>query len=205
MKFVSLISSGIDSPVATYFFLNKSTDLILLHADGRPYTDYREINNFMSLAKRLKSKMKFYLIPHGDNLKIYQEKCNKKYTCIFCKRMLLRYAEKIVIEKNANAIIMGDSLGQVASQTLYNIKVIDQAIQTPILRPLIGFDKEDIIKISKKIKTYDISILPKDNCNAVPSKPSTKTKIENIYFEEKKLNINKMVLESVNNKKEIFI
>jgi thiamine biosynthesis protein ThiI len=209
MKFVSLISSGIDSPVATYLFLDKSNELILLHADGRPYTDYREINNFISLAKKLKvkskSKMKFYLIPHGNNLKIYQEKCNKKYTCVFCKRMLLRYAEKIVIEENANAIIMGDSLGQVASQTLYNIKVIDQAIQTPILRPLIGFDKEDIIKISKNIKTYDISILPKDNCNAVPSKPSTKTKLEIIYFEEKKLNIDKMVLESVNNKKEIFI
>jgi thiamine biosynthesis protein ThiI len=209
MKFVSLISSGIDSPVATYLFSKKSKELIIIHADGRPYTDNREINNFISLAKSLKKQtkveMKFFLIPHGKNLNTYQKNCNKKYTCIFCKRMLLRYAEKIVIEEKANAIIMGDSLGQVASQTLYNIKVIDQAVETPILRPLIGLDKESIIKIAKKIGTFNISIMPKDNCNAVPSKPSTKAKLENILLEEKKVKVDKMVHESIEKKEELFI
>ena len=125
MKFVSLISSGIDSPVATYLSSKKSTGLILIHADGKPYTDIREINNFILIAETLKNQIniefKIFLIPHGKNLKIYQQKCNKKYTCIFCKRMLVRYAERILIENNAKSIIMGDSLGQVASQTLNNI------------------------------------------------------------------------------------
>ena len=209
MKFVSLISSGIDSPVATYLFSKKSTELILIHADGRPYTDNREVNNFMSIAKSLKKqtkiKMKFFLIPHGKNLNIYQKNCNKKYTCIFCKRMLLKYAESILIENEASAIIMGDSLGQVASQTLYNIKVIDQAVNTPILRPLIGLDKDNIIKIARKIGTYDISILPKDGCNAVPSKPSTKCKLENILMEEEKIKVEKLVIDSIKQKEELFI
>jgi thiamine biosynthesis protein ThiI len=91
-------------------------------------------------------------------------------------------------------------LGQVASQTLFNLKVVDQSITSPVLRPLIGLDKEDIIKIAKKIGTYDISILPSDGCRAVPSKPSTKAKIENILFEENKINIEKMVEEAVSKK-----
>jgi thiamine biosynthesis protein ThiI len=204
MKFVSLISSGIDSPVSTYLLSKKSTNIMLIHADGRPYTDDREINNFIYLAKHLKNQLKIemnsVIIPHGENLNIYRRNCNKKYTCIFCKRMLLRYAEKILIQEGAEAIIMGDSLGQVASQTLFNLKVVDQSITSPVLRPLIGLDKEDIIKIAKKIGTYDISILPSDGCRAVPSKPSTKAKIENILFEENKINIEKMVEEAVSKK-----
>jgi thiamine biosynthesis protein ThiI len=209
MRFVSLISSGIDSPVATYLSAKKSTSLILIHADGQPYTDNREINNFISIAKCLKNQIKIeiraFLIPHGENLRIYQQKCDKKYTCVFCKRMLVRYADSILLKNNAKAIIMGDSLGQVASQTLYNIKVIDQAIKTPILRPLIGLDKENIIKIAKKIGTFNLSILPKENCSAVPSKPSTKCKLINILNEETKININKLVEYSTNNVKEVII
>ena len=209
MKFVSLISSGIDSPVATYLSAKKSNGILLIHADGRPYTDDREINNFISIAKSLKNQInieiKAFLIPHGENLNKYQQKCNKKYTCIFCKRMLVRYAESILLKNNANAIIMGDSLGQVASQTLNNIRVIDQAIKTPILRPLIGLDKEDIIKIAKKIETFNMSILPKESCNAVPLKPSTKCKLINILNEEKKINVEKMAKESTDNLKELLI
>jgi thiamine biosynthesis protein ThiI len=209
MKFVSLISSGIDSPVATYLFSKKSSELILIHADGRPFTDDREINNFIAISKCLKNqskiKMKFFIIPHGENLNIYKRNCNSKYTCVFCKRMFLRYAEKILIEEDAKAIIMGDSLGQVASQTLYNIKVIDQAVETPIFRPLIGYDKEDIVKIAKKINTFNISILPKESCSAVPLKPSTRAKLENIIFEEKKININRMVDNSFKKKEKLNI
>ena len=119
--------------------------------------------------------------------------------------MFLKYAESILIENEASAIIMGDSLGQVASQTLYNIKVIDQAVNTPILRPLIGLDKDSIIKIARKIGTYDISILPKDGCNAVPSKPSTKCKLENILMEEEKIKVGKLVNDSIKQKEELFI
>jgi len=207
MKFVSLISSGIDSPVATYLLSKKADELIFVHGDIRPFTDDREIENFKRLAKHIKkiikSNIKIYLVSHGENLCIFKQNCNNKLTCVFCKRMLLRYAEKIAEKKKAAAIIMGDSLGQVASQTLQNIRVIDQAVKIPILRPLIGFDKEDIVKIAKEIKTYDLSILPTNGCNAVPFKPATRAKIDQILLEEQKVDIAKLVKNAVDKAVEI--
>jgi thiamine biosynthesis protein ThiI len=201
MKFVSLISSGIDSPVATYLLSKKSEEMILIHGDIRPFTDDREIENFTRLTNHLKkissSSIKGYITIHGESLKAFKQNCNNRYTCIFCKRMLLRYAEKIAEKEGADAIIMGDSLGQVASQTLRNIKVIDQSVKIPILRPLIGFDKEDIVRIAKEIGTYDFSILPSNPCSAVPNKPVTQAKLDKILDEESKINIENLVKKAV--------
>ena len=208
MKFVSLISSGIDSPVATYLFSKKVDEIILLHGDIRPFTDNREIENFKRLVKHLKKicdcSLKTYLIPHGNSLNSYRENCDIKFNCIFCKRMLLRYAEKIAEKEEASAIIMGDSLGQVASQTLQNILVIDNAVNIPVLRPLIGYDKEDVVKIAKEIGTYDLSILPSDGCSAVPNKPATSAKLDKIFEEEKRIDIKKLIDKAVDEKHEIL-
>lgn len=205
MKFVSLLSSGIDSPVATYLLSEKADELIFVHADNQQFTDNREIKNFIDISKQLKKhiscQIKIYCIPHGKVLLSYKKNCEERYTCVFCKRMLLRYAEKIVEKENADAIIMGDSLGQVASQTIQNIRVIDQSINIPVLRPLIGFDKEDIIMIAKKIGTYELSILPSKGCSAVPKKPSTQAKLEKIIIEEKKIDIESLVKDAVENAK----
>jgi len=205
MKFVSLLSSGIDSPVATYLISKISEEIILLHGDIRPFTDDREIENFLNLVNHLKKicscSIKVYITPHGENLQIFKRDCNSRYTCVFCKRMLLRYAEKISEKEDADAIVMGDSLGQVASQTLQNINVIDSAINISIIRPLIGFDKEDIVKIAKKIGTYGLSILPSDPCIAVPNKPATQAKIEKILDEEKKIDVDRLVDEVIEKSK----
>jgi thiamine biosynthesis protein ThiI len=203
MKFVSLISSGIDSPVATYLISKKAEEIILIHGDIKPFTDDREIENFKHLAEHLKKiipcSLKIYLTLHGESLSNFKQNCNNRFTCVFCKRMLLRYAEKIAKKHDADAIVMGDSLGQVASQTLQNIQVIEQSIKIPALRPLIGFDKEDIIKIAKEIGTYDLSVQPSEGCNAVPNKPATMAKLEKILEEEKKININELVKTAINN------
>jgi len=208
MKLVSLISSGIDSPVATYLISKKAEEIILVHSDNRPFTDDREINNFITIAKYLKkkihSKIKVYIVPHGNTLVSYKGSCRDRFTCVFCKRMMVRYAEKIAEKEEADAIVMGDSLGQVASQTLQNIRVVDSAVEIPILRPLIGFDKEDVVKIARKIRTYGLSILPSGGCIAVPNKPSTRAKLEDVLEEEKKLDIKKIVKEAVDSS-EIFI
>jgi thiamine biosynthesis protein ThiI len=197
MKFVSLISSGIDSPVATYLLSNKAEEIILLHVDNRPFTDDREIEKFVTLAKYLRtlvpSKLTALLIPHGQTLQTYKKKCDNKFTCVVCKRMMLRYAETIAKNVHADAIVMGDSLGQVASQTLQNIRVIEEAVSIPILRPLIGFDKEDTIQIAKKIGTFDLSVAPAEGCEAVPIKPSTQARIEQIQVEEQKINVDELV------------
>jgi thiamine biosynthesis protein ThiI len=209
MKLISLISSGIDSPVATYLMSKSSEEIILVHGDIRPFTDDQEVENFLKLAIHLKKiskcKISTYLIPHGPSLLKFKNISNNRFTCIFCKRMLLRYAEKIAENESASAIIMGDSLGQVASQTLKNINTIEQSIKIPVLRPLIGFDKEDIVKIAKKIGTYDLSILPTVGCKAVPDNPVTQAKLEKILEEEKNLDYINMVIEAVKKSHIFFV
>ena len=197
MKLVALVSSGIDSPVATYQLSKYADEISLLHADNRPFTDDREIEKFVTLAKYLQkqapSKLKALLVPHGMTLQTYKTSCDNKYTCVVCKRMMLRYAEAIAKKEHAEAVVMGDSLGQVASQTLQNLRVVEQAVSIPILRPLIGFDKEDTIYIAKKIGTFDLSISPTDECGAVPFKPSTQARLEQILAEEQKINVDELV------------
>jgi len=207
MKCICLLSSGIDSPVATYLVSKKTDKIVLLHADGRPFTDDRENDNFIKIAKYLKNlvtgEIKAYIIPHGTALSEFKKNCQNKYTCVFCKRMLVRYAEQLAEKEKADGIVMGDSLGQVASQTLQNLRIVEQAVRIPILRPLIGFDKDEIVKIAKKIGTYDLSILPSDGCSAVPNKPSTMAKLEVILDEENKINVNEIIKEAV--KKTILV
>jgi thiamine biosynthesis protein ThiI len=197
MKFVSLISSGIDSPVATYLLSKKAEEIILLHTDNRPYTDDREIGKFVTLARHLQtlvpSKLTALIVPHGWTLKTYKTHCDAKFTCIICKRMMLRYAEAIAKQEHADAIVMGDSLGQVASQTLQNIKIIEEAVGMLVLRPLIGFDKDETVHIAKQIGTFDLSIAPAEECTAVPVKPSTHARVDQIRFEERKINVEELV------------
>jgi len=201
MKLVSLVSSGIDSPVATFLLSKYAEEIILVHADNRPFTDDREIEKFVLLAKHLQkqvsSKLTAYLVPHGKTMEAYTQQCDQKFTCVVCKRMMLRYAEAIAQKEGADAIVMGDSLGQVASQTLQNIRVVEQAVSIPILRPLIGFDKEDTIRIAKQIGTFDFSIAPAEGCGAVPEKPSTMAKLDRIFAEEQKLFIDDLVYRAV--------
>jgi thiamine biosynthesis protein ThiI len=203
MKIVSLLSSGIDSPVATFLISKKADELIFVHADIMPFSDFNEKVKFLELAKYLSKKLdcptKVIIVSHGNNLLDYKKNCDAKFTCVFCKRMMLRYAEKIAELYAADAIVTGDNLGQVASQTLQNIKTIEEAVKIPILRPLIGFDKEETIKIAKEIGTYELSIKPSIGCSAVPNKPSTMAKIDKILSEEKKINIKRLVSISIKN------
>lgn len=209
MKLVSLVSSGIDSPVATYLLSKYAEEIILVHADNRPYTDDREIEKFLTLAKYLKnllpSKLTALLIPHGQALQAYKTHCDNKYTCVICKRMMLRYAEAIAEKENADAIIMGDSLGQVASQTLKNLRVVEQGVSIPILRPLIGFDKEETIQIAKKIGTFDLSIAPAEGCSAVPLKPSTQARLERLMAEEQKINVTALIQYAITHVKTVTL
>lgn len=203
MKFISLISSGIDSPVATYLLSKYVDELIFVHAEMTPFTDEREKEKFLAITDQLRKviscPIKVYIVPHGSSLVFYRKYCKTRFTCIFCKRMLLRYGEYIAEKEHAEAIIMGDSLGQVASQTLYNIQVIDGSTYLPVLRPLIGLDKEEIVRIAKDIGTYSLSISPSTGCSAVPRKPSTKALLQTILAEEQKIDIQKLVSTAISN------
>jgi tRNA uracil 4-sulfurtransferase len=203
MKFLSLISTGIDSPVSTYLFSKKATEIIVVHFSIAPFSVEKDNKDFVNIVKHLKKicdcEIKTMIVPHGQNLKEYIEFCNRRYTCVFCKRMMLRVAEKIAEKNNIKGIITGDNLGQVASQTLKNIYAIDSATKIPVLRPLIGFDKEEIIDIAKEIGTFELSINKPSKCTAVPNKPATEAKLEKVLNEEEKIDIEKLVDFSVGN------
>ncbi len=193
MKAVSLISGGIDSPVSTYLMQRSGVEVIALHMDNSPYSGSVEVDKALKIIKRLEAansrSIKTYVAPHGGNQDAFFNCCKRKLACVLCKRMMLRTAEMIAEREGASAIITGDSIGQVASQTLRNLYVETQAVDIPIIRPLVGFDKNETIDIARKIGTYETSILPGSGCSAVPKKPATGAKLKEILIEEEKADI----------------
>lgn len=184
MKLVSLMSNGIDSPVASYRMSLMGADVILLHMDNRPYTDDRSVENVKAIAERLREvtgkEFPLYMAPHGDNQREISENCDRSYQCVMCKRVMQRTARELAKILGADAIVMGDSLGQVASQTLRNIVSENIGLNFPVIRPLIGMDKLEIEAIAKEIGTYDISIRPTDGCTIVPVGPITNADPEKV-------------------------
>ena len=174
------------------------------HFDNAPFAGQGSIERVKLLAKKLGFK-ELLVINHGPDLTEFMKNCDRKYMCVFCRRMMLRIAEAIAKKQGAQALVTGESLAQVASQTLQNLYVEDDAVKIPIMRPLIGFDKNEIIKIAKDIGTYDISIIPVICCSAVPPKPSTQARLEKIVGEEGKININKLLNSATKSLKKIAI
>ena len=201
MKLVSLISGGIDSPVATYLMIKKDVEVIALHLDNRPFTDEKQLDKSLKLVKHLENlfdkSIKTFVVPHGNNQVAFARNCRRNLQCVLCRRMMLRIAAKIVERESADGILTGESLGQVASQTLQNIHATNQAVKTPIMRPLIGMDKVEIIDIARRIGTYDLSILPGLCCTIVPDKPSTAAKLDIVLREEEKVKMDVLVEESM--------
>jgi thiamine biosynthesis protein ThiI len=202
-KLISLISGGIDSPVATYLMLAQGAELICLYLDNRPFTDEKTKNKVIGLVDQLRSftkqKLKLYIVAHGPNQKLYARNCDRHVGCILCRRMMFRIGQEIANREGAVGLLTGESMGQVASQTLQNIAVESQAINLPILRPLIGLDKLEIEKIGKEIGTYNISISPGLCCTIVPNKPSTKADLDRILAEESKVDIETMLEDAMKN------
>ena len=204
-RIVSLLSGGIDSPVALYLMLQKVDDAVVIHYDNRPFTDELHAQKAIKLKEQIEKitgrKLKMYILSHGENQLEIARKCNVHYECILCRRIMWRCAERIAELENAQALVTGESLGQVASQTLSNIYVESYGLKIPIIRPLIGLDKTDIIKIAREIGTYDISIEPGLCCTAVPEKPKTKAQLEKVLLEEAQLDIDELVERCVTGRK----
>ena len=197
MKFVTLLSGGIDSPVAAYLMANVGADVILLHMDNGEYGDPKEIDKIKKLAARLSEmtgkELPLYIAAHGPNQEAIKKNCEYSYQCVMCKRVMQNVAKRFAQMQGCDGIIMGDSLGQVASQTLRNIKAEQCDVDFPIVRPLIGLDKEEIIDIAKRIGTFDISIIQTGGCKVVPMKPVTEATIDKVLANEAKLDFEKLV------------
>jgi len=197
-KVIVLISGGIDSPVASFFSMKRGIKAVFLHFHAYPYTDEASIGKVKKLVKVLseyQGKSKLYLVPFADIQKEIFLKTPAKLRVILYRRFMLQIAEEIAKKERALGVFTGENLGQVASQTLENIKVIEAVTSLPIFRPLISNDKEEIIKKAKEIGTFEISILPHQDCCSrfLPKHPETKARLEEVLMAEKKLNINKLI------------
>ena len=202
MKLISLISGGIDSPVATQLMLERGAEIVAVHFDNRPFTGDGQLNKTKAIIEHMekqnKKNIKTFIAPHNGSHIAFAKNCKRNLHCVLCRRMMLRVAEKIAQREGAKALLTGESLGQVASQTLRNINTESQAVDIPILRPLIGLDKLEIERMAKRTGTYEISILPGMCCDMVPKRPSTYSKLSVILKEEEKVDIEGLVEEAKN-------
>lgn len=191
-KVISLISGGIDSPVASYLMMKRGALPEFIHFHSYPHTDkasIEKVSEILYILSKYKKGLRVYFAPIIDFQKEVLKKADARYRVILYRRLMYRVAEELAGQIGAKAICSGDSLGQVASQTLENMGVIGYGIDLPILRPLVGFDKEDIIKIARDIGTFDLSTEPHGDCCSIflPQNPATKSRIEDILREEKKI------------------
>ncbi len=207
MKLTALISGGIDSPVAAYMMAKVGAEVVFLHMDNGIYGDERELEKVIKIAENIEKvtgrTIPVYVANHENAQTEIKKKCDNAYQCVMCKRVMHNVAKRFSIEQGCNGIIMGDSLGQVASQTLRNIKAEQNGLDFPILRPLIGMDKLEIIEIAKKIGTYDISIIQTKGCAVVPAKPITEATSEKIRTFQNKMEFDEIVSESALNAKRV--
>lgn len=195
---ISLLSGGIDSPVASFLTMRKGVRLTLVHFHAYPETSKESINKVIEIARllsRYQPKIKLYLVPFASAQREILINNLPENRMILYRRLMLKISSKIAQKERCFAVVTGESLGQVASQTIENIRVIEEGCEFLILRPLISEDKEDIIKKAKMIGSYDISILPHDDCclRFIPQHPKTKADIAEIMDEERKIDINKTV------------
>lgn len=192
-KVISLLSSGIDSPVATWMMMKRGCQVIALHFDNQPYTSSEARKNYDDLVDALNvygsgAPVRKRVVKYGDYLSKAKEDAPQKMTCVLCKSGMYKIAAKLAKDMHASAIIDGSSVGQVASQTLQNILATRDGVDVPILSPVIGLDKVEITRIAEKIGTFDISKRDDGGCSAVPRYPETKADLEGLHEAQKSMN-----------------
>ena len=203
-KGVILLSGGIDSPVAAFYMIKRGMVAIYIHFHSLPHVSPASIEKVKQLVKILskyQKKPKLFMVPFAEIQEEILEKNSDKYRVLLYRRVMLRIANKIALDERAKSIITGEALGQVASQTVENIGAVNSVSQLPVLRPLIGLDKQEIINTAKKIKTYSISIRPHEDCCTLflPQKPATKATVEQLDVEENKMDIQAMITDAIDN------
>lgn len=191
-KAIQLMSGGIDSPVAAYQMARRGVNILPLHFHAQPFTSHESLEKVRTLVRRLSyymGDMNFYHINLLEVQQLIRENCDEKYFTILQRRLMTKLAVGLAKKEKALALVTGENLAQVASQTMEGINCTNDASDRPIFRPLISFDKEDIVKIAKEIGTFETSILPfADACTVfLPSRVETRPKLKDVLAEEDKL------------------
>ena len=197
-KAMSLLSGGIDSPVATWMVAKRGMDIECIHFHTYPFTSERSREKVLDLARTL-SRYCGPIKVHCCNIleieKEITEKLNREETTIHSRRFMMMITQRLAEQRHCQAIVTGESIGQVASQTIYGLTCTNAVCSLPVFRPLIAMDKSDIIDIAQEIGTYDLSIVPEEDCCSVfaPKKPITKPKLDRIEKSEEKLDIEALI------------
>ena len=197
-RVVCLLSGGIDSPVAAYRMMQRGCRLIFVHFHSAPYLDttsQEKVRTLVSTLTRHQYLSRLYLVPFGEIQRQIVTVVARPLRVVLYRRMMLRIAEALARTAKAKALVTGESLGQVASQTLDNMAVIQQASTLPILRPLVGMDKQEIIDQARRIGTFDTSSIPDQDCCQlfVPKHPATQACFADVEADESKFDVNELV------------
>ena len=199
-KAAILISGGIDSPVAAYMLARRGVQLTAIHFASPPYTSERAHDKVVRLLKKVRDyagRMKMYTVEFTKVQEMIRDNCPEELATVLMRRFMMRVAQKVAEREECKALITGESLGQVASQTINAIACTDAVATMPVFRPLIGTDKAEIVKLARKIDTFDISIEPFEDCCTVftPKHPRTKPTINVLEAAERKLDVEGLINE----------
>jgi thiamine biosynthesis protein ThiI len=205
-----LLSGGIDSPVAGWMIAKRGVLIEAVHFYSYPYTSERAKDKVISLAKILSFYtlgIKLHIVPFTEIQCEINEKCPQEYLTIIMRRFMMRIAEKIAINNGSLGLVTGEAIGQVASQTMESLAVTDSVVRMPVYRPLIGMDKSEVVSVSKKIETYDTSILPYEDCCTVfvAKHPATKPTIEKAEKYESVLDMERLIKNALDGTETIYI
>lgn len=197
-----LLSGGIDSPVAGWMIAKRGVQISAVHFHSYPYTSDRALEKVKTLAKLLSESccgIRMHIVPFTKIQMEIHEKCPEEYTTLIMRRFMMRIAERVAHNERAEALITGESIGQVASQTMQALGTTDCVVDMPVFRPLIGMDKVEIIEIAKKIDTFETSSLPYEDCCTVftPRHPATMPKMEKILQGEAMLDGEALIQEAM--------
>ncbi|MCL2226802.1 MAG: tRNA 4-thiouridine(8) synthase ThiI [Oscillospiraceae bacterium] len=201
-RMVTLLSGGIDSPVASYMMAKRGVKLIPAHFFSHPYTSQMAKEKVLSLAKILTKycgRMMVELVPFTKIQEEIRANCPEALLTIIMRRFMMRISERIATDNGCTALVTGENLGQVASQTAEALAVTEQCIGLPTFRPLVAFDKQEIVERARSIGTYETSVLPYEDCCTVftPRRPRTKPKISEVLEAEEALDIAALVDDAV--------
>lgn len=198
---VMLMSGGIDSPVALHYLLRQGHEMVAVHMDNRPFTDdtpLEKVSDHLALLReRYHQPIPLYLVPHGSTQITLMRTTDRHVGCVLCRRFMWRSAERIAEREGGTFLATGEALGQVASQTLSNMRSATASVHLPIVRPLIGFDKQEIERAAKEIGTYGISTRPGVCCQAVPDRPATRSNLLQIVQQEERVDVDGILDEVV--------
>ncbi len=197
-----LLSGGIDSPVAGWMIAKRGVQINAVHFHSYPYTSDRAKEKVLDLARKLSFSccgIKVFVVPFTEIQMAIHEKCPEEYTTLIMRRYMMRIAEKIARQEACEALITGESIGQVASQTMTALGTTDSVVEMPVFRPLIGFDKSEIIDTARKIGTLEISELPYEDCCTVftPRHPATHPKMDKILEGESRLDTEALIARAI--------